>query len=230
MTTGIRLIALTLAALLFVGCAVDKPCTVTTENAPELRGFRLGMGLSDIQKRFPSFPSSRISANQMGLAIVEMSTAHQNNALGSPEGQNFISLYYRGDYPELNDLEDIELKLLDGHLIEITVYYPNDIKWKSADEFAQKTSEALKLDGSWRQLGKDDDYSEARSMICGEAKAFFVVNAGFHKPPTSSMSAGKLPYVELEDLMRVMEIGRREEEIKKNKQQEEERRKQTFRP
>lgn len=56
-------------------------------------------------------------------------------------------------FPELRELKHVELRLVDGRLTQIALYYPDDIKWKSSDEFAQKTGESLKLDGSWRKLG-----------------------------------------------------------------------------
>jgi hypothetical protein len=230
--TGIRLTILTLAVLLHLACTVDKPCTVAMENAPDLRGFRLGMSVSDIQKRFPNFPSSQLAANKIGVATVQMSAAYRDNEFGNPEGQNLISLYYLGTFPELNALKHIELKLLDGRLIEVTLFYPNDIKWQSVDEFVQKTSEALKLDGDWRRIGKDDDYSETRFLQCGEVLKGFNVTAGFRKPPSSYSSFdAKLPYVSLEDFMQgEMEIYRRQKASEEKAKQDEEQRKQTFRP
>jgi len=232
MITGIRLTTVTLAVILHVGCTVNKPCTVTLENAPDLRGFRLGMSLSDIQKRFPNFPSSRIAANQIGVATVDMSAAYRRDELGSPDGHNILSLYYISSFPELNELKHVELKLLDGRLIEVTVYYPNDIKWRSADEFVQKTSEALKLNGTWRRLGEDNDYSETRFLQCGEVLEGFHVTAGFRRPPSSYSSFdAKLPYVGFEDFMHgEMEIFRRKQASDEKAKQEEEKRKQTFRP
>src|SRR6185369_3911595 len=153
--TRIQLIALTSAVLLHLACTVDKPCTVTIDNAPELRGFRLGMSLSDIQRRFPNFPASNISVNQIGVATVEMSAAYRDNHFGNPEGSNIVSLYYLGTFPELNEVRHVELKLLDGRLIEVKVFYPNDLKWQSVDEFVEKTANALKLDGSWHKIGSD---------------------------------------------------------------------------
>jgi hypothetical protein len=233
--TRIRLITLTLAVLLHLACTVDKPCTVTMENAPELRGFRLGMSLSDIQKRFPNFPASNISANQFGVATVDMSAVYRDNNFGTPLGHNIISLYYISSFPELSGLKHVELKLLDGRLIEVTVFYPNDIKWQSVDEFVQKTSEALKLNGSWHKIGTDGTYSESRLLQCGwnEPDGMFMVHAGFKKPPADGVSVAdfKLPYVGLEDFMHgEMEIFTRQKASDEKAKQDEEQRKQTFRP
>src|SRR5690242_9580337 len=124
----------------------------------EMRAFRLGMKLTDIRKHFSEFPS--VSANQIGVATVEISPDYIKNALNEQRGDDVVSLLSSSSFPELNELKHVHLKLLDGRLIEITVFYPNDIKWRSADEFVQKTSDALKLNGTWKQIS-DSDYSNS---------------------------------------------------------------------
>lgn len=230
MNIAIRLTTLSLIAVLHLGCNANQPCTVTLEQSPELRGFRLGMSLSDIQNRFSGFPS--VSANQIGVATVEISPDYIKNALNEPRGDDVVSLVSASSFPELNELKHVHLKLLDGRLIEITVFYPNNIKWQSADEFVQKTSEALKLNGTWKRLS-DSDYSNSRLLQCGDILKGFFVKAGFQKPPIESPSsfAPKLPYVELQNFMQgEMEVSRRKRESEEKVRREEERRKEKFRP
>ena len=75
----VRLILLSLLAALHLACNADKPCTLKLEQSPELRGFRLGMLMADIQKRFSGFPS--VSANELGVATVEISNDYVRNVL-----------------------------------------------------------------------------------------------------------------------------------------------------
>jgi hypothetical protein len=128
MNIAIRLTTLSLIAVLHLGCSANQPCTVTLEQSPELRGFRLGMSLSDIQKRFSGFPS--VSANQIGVATVEISPDYIKQILNEPIGNDVVSSLNASSFPELNELKHVHLKLLDGRLIEITVFYPNNIKWR----------------------------------------------------------------------------------------------------
>ena len=210
-----------------------KLCTLKLQQSPELRGFRLGMSISDIQKRFPGFPS--VSANEAGLAIVEISDVYVRNVLDRPVGENVISLVSAAPFPELKELKHVELRLIDGRVTEITLYYPNDIKWNSADEFAQKTGESLKLDGGWQKVGEDSDYSEVRSMQCGgysEGEGFRI-SAGFRKPTLENrnLEETKLPYVQLEDFWAgQMTEYRRKKEIEEKRKREEDERKKTFKP
>lgn len=226
-----RILALCLIVTAQVACSSPTPCTVELEHAQELRGFRLGMTLQDIRKRYPEFPG--ISPSQIGLSTVEISSAYTRNKLDNPsgDGNNNFSLISAAPYPELNEVKHIELKLLDWRVIEITVFYPDDIKWKSADEFAQKTGEALKLDGEWRKVG-DDGIMQMRALQCGQSTKGFSVYAGFKRPPSSdSLSDPNLPYVTLTDVLGgEVEVYSRESKIKEKKKQEEEERKQVFKP
>lgn len=233
MVTSLRLLALALVTALHLSCSVKQPCTVSLAQSPELRGFRLGMSLSDIQKRFPGFPP--VSANRFGLAKVELSNLYVRNVLDRPVGNDMVSLVSAAPFPELKELKHVELKLLDGRLTEITVYYPNDIKWESADEFARKTGEVLKVNGSWSKVGKDNEYSEVRSMQCGgvmEGEGFRI-SAGFRRPTLENpgLEEGKLPYVNLEDFWGgEMKLFSRERESEEQTRRQEEERKQTFKP
>lgn len=222
-----RILALCLIVIAQVACSSTKPCTVELEQAPELRGFRLGMSLEDIRKRFPGFPGQN---SQIGLATVEISCT--NDMLGRSSGDDYNEIIFtRGwDCSELNDVKHIELKLLDWRLIEITVYYSNDIKWKSADEFAQKTGEALKLDGTWQKVGNDDEYSHMRSMDCGKTSTGFSVYVGFRSLPFLANS-DKLPYVTLKNFMSgELEVLKRKAKIEEKTKREEEEHKQIFKP
>jgi hypothetical protein len=227
-----RILALCFIVLAQVACSSSgKPCIVELEQAPELRGFRLGMSLEDIRKRFPKFPG--IGSSQIGLATVEISSAYTQDALDRPsgDGNNNFNLISAAPFPELNEVKHIELKLLDWRVIEITVYYDNDIKWKSADEFAQKTGEALKLDGTWHKVGSDD-ISQMRALQCGQSSEGFSVYAGFKRPPSSdSLSNPNLPYVTLKNVMSgEIEVYSRQSKIEEKKKREEEEQKKIFKP
>ena len=221
----IQLLILLLLAATLCACTAEQPCTVKFEQSPELRGFRLGMSVSDVQKRFVGFPAP--IADELGLATIEISNRYSTHTSTDHMVLNFVDA---SPYAELSQLKHTELKFLDGRLIEITVYYPNDLNWKSGDEFARKTGEALKLNGTWRKVGSDDDYSEIRSLYCGEVLQSFSVLAGLQRSPLLNESA-KLPYVQLKDFMRgEMEVFKRKRERDERKNREEQERKDTFKP
>jgi hypothetical protein len=230
MNTDIRLLTISLLVVLCLGCSDSQPCTVPLEQSPEIRGFRLGMSLSDIQKRFSGFPS--ISANQFGVATVRIDSDYFKNVINEPVGDNVVTSLSASSFPELSELKHVQLKLLDGRLIEITIVYPTDINWQSADEFVQKTSKALKLNGTWKRLSDSDD-SNSRLLQCGDILKGFFVQAGFQKPPIGSSSsfAPKLTYVQLKDFINgEMVVSKRKSESEEKAKREEEKRKETFKP
>lgn len=233
MTKMIRILIIGVLVNLQFSCASEKPCTLKLAQAPELRGFHLGMSLAEIQSRFPGFPS--VSGNQYGLATVEISSAYARNVLDQSAGDKVISLVSAAPFPELRELKHIQLKLMDGRVTDILIYYSNDIGWKSADEFAQKTGESLKLDGSWRKVGADSDYSEARSMQCGGPLKGegFTISSGIQKPSLENplLKESKLPYVELKDMWAgQMTEFERKDALQEKKKSEDEQRKKTFTP
>jgi hypothetical protein len=227
-TQFFRLLIFTFAVSLVCACHKDEPCTVQYEQSPELRGFRLGMSISDIQRRFPGFPTP--GADDLGLATVGISERYSSNAPQRRTGDIVMNVVNASLYPELNQLKYAELKLLDGQLVEITVYYPNDLNWKSADEFARKTGEAMKLNGTWRQVGNDDSFSEIRHLQCGDVTKGFWVSAGMRRPPLPD-DYGKFPYVQLQDFWKAeMELYKRKEARDERRKREEQERKDTFKP
>lgn len=227
-TKSLRLLIFTLAVAFLSACQKDEPCTVQYEQSPELRGFRLGMSVSDIQRRFPGFPTP--DANDLGLSTVEISDRYSSNSPQRRTGDIVMNFVNASLYPELSQLKHAELKLLDGQLIEITVYYPNNLKWESADEFARKTGEALKLNGTWRKIGNDDSFSEVRHLQCGEITKGFNVSAGMRRSPLLD-DEGKLPYVQLQDFWKAhMEVYNREQARDDRRKREEQERKDTFKP
>src|SRR5215213_5442468 len=108
MISRIRITALGFAMVLHLGCSTNQPCTVPMEQSPELRGFRLGMNLSDIQKRFSGFPN--VSANEIGVATVEISNDYVKNVLNEARGENVVSSLGVSEFPELSELKHLQLK------------------------------------------------------------------------------------------------------------------------
>lgn len=250
------MLAFTLSAMLLSGCKSNRPCTVPLKQSPELRGFRLGMSLADIQQRLSGFPS--VSANQIGVATVEISNDYLHNALDrryvrGPVGdiEDVVSFISAAPFPAFKEVKHVELELLDGKLIKIGIYYRDDVKWKSGGEFRQKTAEALKLDGDW-----DTKDGNSGSMLCNVVAKDegFSVHAGLGKPPREAIlrdselenPARSLfaaidrpldtsPYVELADFWSAyIAVFDREqqakEKAKRDEEREEQERKRTFKP
>ena len=136
--------------MLVSSCAVKKPCTLKLEQAPELRGLKLGMALQDIQKKYPNLSSPK----------------------GVGYGKSFLSIE-TVKYPELKDVKYLGLELVDEKIVKITAYYHKDLHW-SSEELSKRTAESMNLDGDWEKSSSLD----YRSMYCGIIPDAFAVRVG----------------------------------------------------
>ncbi len=101
-------------------------CERGYEDAPELRGLRLGMSVSDVTSRFNFDP------------------------LLAQEDISYLSGYVR---PATNDVREIRIALLDNRIFEIAVTYSGATRWNSPQDFAAQVFESLNLPGRWRSAG-----------------------------------------------------------------------------
>jgi hypothetical protein len=125
-----RLLPAILFALCFAAAAhaqqpQSQACTLTVEQAPELRGFRLGMTLDQVRARIPN-----VQVRQLEFGL---SDANASN-LDAAAYKGVISIYFG---------------FLDDHLVRLQVFYES-VPWKTADQFASRVSESLRLPDAWK--------------------------------------------------------------------------------
>ena len=84
-------------------------CPLKLENAPELRGFRLGMPLSQVKARFPEV---EVKTAEFGLGWMLFSPA---NLKGSAE--------------TLSGIETVSLVFIDEQLSALSLIYSHSINW-----------------------------------------------------------------------------------------------------
>jgi hypothetical protein len=128
-----RLLPVILFSLCFAAAAhaqQSQVCTLNVEQAPELRGFRLGMTADQIKARVP------------GIQIKQQEFGASYAFLSSVDFHNLDAVAYKG-------INDIGFQFLDDRLVRFTVNYQS-VPWKTAGQFAAKVSESLKLPDVWR--------------------------------------------------------------------------------
>lgn len=111
-----------------------RQCSVRIDqlaDAPELRGFRLGMTFDQVRARVPQVQFGR--ADEIGLTKTSI------NPLYDP----------RFDKASFADVRTISLDFLDGKLTTLWIGYEGSFKWQSLDEFVSGISKSLNLAGSW---------------------------------------------------------------------------------
>jgi len=209
-----KLLAIHFLLLINFGCSTR--CTKPLNQAPELRGFRLGTSVNEIQNRFPGFP--QLSPDEFGLAKVIIQATNIPEAV-LPAGDNYV-LVSVSRYPEIGGTDRIILKFVDGKIASIKVYYPDDIKWSSVDEFVKKTSESLDLPNGWETPDYTKDYLH---VFCN---GFFVRAGRDHE----KFDEKKLPFVEVGDTLASVQPSFREVDKRENENKAEEERRRTFKP
>jgi ankyrin repeat protein len=184
----------------------QSACALKPAESPALRGFKLGMSLSEVTARFRNFTMPETnSCGRLNLDFNEAQGTLKNLAL-KPE--------------ELRGVSRVRLTFVDERLAYLRVTYTRESGAANPSEFRAALSGSLSLPGKWRVTGGGDNWDQAYVMGCDG----FKVMAGY--------LAG--PYVELHDVealrrllqRKVDEEGRQRREA----EEEQERRKRGFKP
>ena len=158
-------------------CAVAQP--------PGLRGFRLGMPLSDVKGALEDsslFDAKISTGNSVGSRAVRI----QGSEL-------------KGDNAE--GVDDVDLIFVDDRLANIKVNFNSGMRWDSADDFFARMSETLGLPKpSGDEAGRGSNQRNQKYTV--ECRAFSV---------TLAYSFGVSPNVTISDTMAKKTVGDRRE-------------------
>ena len=147
-----RLILLAFILSFFVAPALAQKCELNLEQAPELRGFKLGMPLARARLAGVDIPKS----NKFGVQEVQLPGAVLRRNAPAASG----------------DVKRGTLSFLDGRLMRVEVVYADSVGWKDVDEFTSAISQSLGLPPSWPRINhqeEDDGYRTAiRMLFCSD--------------------------------------------------------------
>ena len=123
-------------------------------DAPELRGFHLGMTYDQVKARVPPIQFGR--PDQFGVAKTSINPSF---------GPQF-------DKASFADVRTISLDFLDGKLVTLWIGYESTFKWQKLDEFVNGMSKSLNLPAAWppkrgAQELRCDGFSVLASLIAG---------------------------------------------------------------
>jgi hypothetical protein len=212
-----------------------KPtCSLTLEQAPIIRSFRLGMSLDEAMMPFNEQTRRLIIGAVEGRLREGTNRFYGKNTvvipdsiLGLTDGVQTLSFHVNNPR-EFENVRKIAFVFLGKRLYGVTVEY--DITWKSLQQFADATSSSLKLNGEWNQINTPTTGNAAVLSCKG-----FDIQVGFQNTrygETSSQS-----YVKLLDTSLDAEIEKRKEQererIRKEaeeKERQESEKRRVFRP
>jgi hypothetical protein len=122
--------------------------------APELRGFRLGMTLEQAKTRVPQIVFG--PTDEFGLSKTSI----------NPDFDSRI------DKTNFEDVRTVSLEFLDGRVTSLWLGYENSFKWKSTDEFVKGISRSLGVPNEWTTKGR------AQQLKCADFELSVSVIAG----------------------------------------------------
>ena len=123
-------------------------------NAPELRGFRLGMNFEQVKARVPPVQFGR--TDNVGVTKTSINPLYDS----------------RFDKASFADVRTISLDFLDGTLTTLWIGFESSFKWRTVDQFVAGITKSLNVPASWspKKGGQElrcDGFSIFVSLIAG---------------------------------------------------------------
>ncbi|HEX8174071.1 MAG TPA: hypothetical protein VF543_03010 [Pyrinomonadaceae bacterium] len=145
-------------------------CTTDKSQSPEARGFRLGMSLDQIQKRFSGLKVN--DADEFGMTKIVL-----EGSKSVPSDRDVSTIYSdrilvnTSRFPEFMEVQVVALGLMDNRVTSIDITYPDEPKWGAYDVFAAHVAKSFNLPDE-----KDWNHGQGMSSITCNG---FDVWAGF---------------------------------------------------
>lgn len=209
-----------LALLCITACKGQQPCQITVEQAPSLRGLRLGMTTKDLVRQFATLQP--IKRSSIGISTVRLVFVPR---------EKYVELDLRPDYlinnvnyPDFRDVNTAEILFLEDRAYSITVFYQNPDLWRTSDQFVSHISPVLGFTGPW-----DSTLLDFKTKECGMISA----KAGFKSVDTISRAlstARPLPFMQVIDSASQEKARLRERDQDTKERQKLEGERKAFRP
>jgi hypothetical protein len=207
-----------------------EQCTLTLSQAPELRGFRLGMDVQQLTTQFPEIkinPADEFGFNEITLEFNPGPVYGGYDVL--MEGKVSASIN-RMKFQGFDGVKYIEIKALDGHIFFLKIRYDDTVKWNDIDEYVKQISSSLNLPGAWHYVpgaGEAGSSTITRTLNC----ASFRITAGVGNMGGGIPGiGGEYSTLALEDLNAESLLAKRKTDAELKRQSEEEQRRKTFKP
>jgi hypothetical protein len=138
----IRLL-LIFTSFVIVSSGCGTPCTIGISDAPELRGFRLGMTDHEIVNKWPGLKEIKPDPHGISYVVFHQWSGLETTRPGIHQAERMIAAQ------DMKGAKRITLTLVDRRVAKIKVTYDSDVKWASETEFAKAASAGLGIAGDW---------------------------------------------------------------------------------
>jgi hypothetical protein len=136
----------------------ENVCTLTPEQAPEVRGFRLGMTLEQVVNKYPRLCKMPEKTPQFDVNITFYVNQSDKEELLKDCAQYNGLLLNVNNYPELKGVENIDLKIIKNRLSSIKIKYDSSTDENFTKEFTNKIKDSLGLSAwtNWETQNKEE--------------------------------------------------------------------------
>lgn len=212
-------------------------CSLTRDQAPGIRGFRLGTSSQQVLARFPGLIIESTGESTLELVFVKGESDSLNRKDVAQSRNNSVVYVNRDKFTDFKGYSGLYLQFSEGSITLIKASYDDTIKWNTIDEFVATVSQVLGLPSRWQTVlftdhtkiyvrNKSDGSYGKRLLECVGFRAIAEVphkcEPPFCGPPdepeprvTLSLEATTVPLTRDQLQKQRKEEGRREEEKRK---------------
>jgi hypothetical protein len=116
------------------GVQSEKRCNVRLDNAPTIRGLKLGQTVEQVKAALPTL-------------LKRGSEATQDPGIGALESHVQVNA---AEYmPGFAGINQVNVLFLDERLAQIKIVYDQSVRWQRESDFTSKVSESLNLPNAW---------------------------------------------------------------------------------
>jgi hypothetical protein len=139
------------------------PASVNLEidQSPEIYGFKLGMSMDVIFKRFPLLRKQDSDSGKSFVTLKFVDNANETESNAPNESQYILG---RGEFLGYTNVREIKLEYNDRKLTAFKVAFGKSIKWDNLDQYLYNLQQTHYLPGSWRHWSKSDGITEKATL------------------------------------------------------------------
>jgi hypothetical protein len=183
-----------------------------------VRGFRLGMSYTELQKRFPKLSKPTIITDDVSRLTIRLTHLDTGEAMwgGSYNDERF---------PDLKDVYSIELTLVDDRVAAYKIIYHKTKDREFASEFLIKAGKSLGVENYLTEQEEPFLFK----VTCEGFTAFTELKTHDETFMGAVTSRTYIPSLGVEDIGGLAQVKKREEDAKQKIEEERKRREEVYR-
>jgi hypothetical protein len=131
------------------------------DQSPEIYGFKLGMSMDTIFKRFPIL---RKQADSSDASSISLKFTDKIDEAKSPTENRSEHLLNRGDYIGYTNIREIILEYSNNKVTGFKIAFGDSIKWDRLDQYLYNLQRTNYLPGTWHHISGTKESAEKAAL------------------------------------------------------------------